>query len=298
VGTTERHSTLFSRPVQNLLRQLRNRPRNKIRAHCKQALDKLWFRIYVLVMFTSFKQIWDDVLARNSQALALVVAELLAVLAAYGGTEAVSLPRAVHVTIIRVLRPAESALRRLILIAARDVTVKAAKPPMQPRSSVAAAGNRTSPRMPESRSASRMAFQLFDPRKRFNLRRVRYTKLTPRIYFIAPKAPFAPLFQQPAAAPVRPPIPSASDRLISARRLCLRLKALSSALEDIPRQARRLVRVRMRRETQQPPRLFLPLRTGKPPGHRNRPSHEIDDILADCHKYALGVLCEQKPNTS
>jgi hypothetical protein len=229
----------------------------------------------------------------NTQALALVAADILALLQVYGGVDAASLPRSVHSTILRVLRPAESALRRLIVIAARDLVIE----PGEKSSPAQATGPRRSPRKP----ASSMSFQLVDPRKRFNAPRVTYTTLAPRIFFIAPAAPFSPLSPQPQALPDRAPIPESSDRHIGARRLSLRLKAFTSALEDIPRHAKRLLHWRLRREAQQPPRYYSPLRPGNPPGHRTRPWHEVDDILRQCHKYALGVLSEATatgPNTS
>jgi hypothetical protein len=239
-------------------------------------------------MFYFSQHIWNDAVARNSAALAAIVAQLWALLEVFGGADAVRIPRAVHSTILRVLRPAESALRRLIVIAARDVTVAS----VPPRAGLATFGKRDAPRKPPSR----MSFKLIDPRKRFQIQRVTYTTLNPRISFIAPDAPFAPVFAQPAS-PQRMPIPSAAERPISARRLTLRLKALTSALEDIPRQAKRLVRLQLRR-TSAPPRFSSPLRRGNPPGHRTRSQHEIDDILNECHKYALGVLSESKLDTS
>ncbi len=251
-------------------------------------LDGANIQAYVPVMFTSAKQAWDDAVVRNSQALASIAAQLLAFLAVYGGVDVARLPRAVHSRIIGVLRPAESALRRLIVIAARDVTVEPAPPRVQH------VRDRNSPRKP----ASRMSFKLFDSRKRFSTKHVTYATKTPRAYFIAPDAPFSPLSPQPHSPPDRPMIQVTSDRGIGARRLCLRLKALASALDNIPRQAQRLARLRLRREKRQPPRLFSPLRPGNPPGHRITHHHEIDDILAECHKFALGVLSEPQPDTS
>jgi hypothetical protein len=238
-------------------------------------------------MFYSTHQIWTAALTRNNAALATIVAQLWALLEVFGGADAVRLPRAVHSTILRVLRPAESAVRRLIVIAARDVVAPVPKP-----ASLATFGKRVTPRQPPSR----MSFKLIDPRKRFQIQCVTYTTLTPRISFIAPDAPFAPLFAQPQS-PERQPIPSAAERPISARRLTLRLKALTSALEDIPRHAVRLARLRLRR-TSEPRGFFSPLRRGKPPGHRKRAQHEIDSILAECHEFAVGVLSERRPNTS
>ncbi len=239
-------------------------------------------------MFASTKQIWDGAVARNAQALANIAAQIFALLAVYGGPDVVRLPRAVHSRIIGVLRPAESALRRLIVIAARDVTVKQSPP------RVTKVRGRNSPRKP----ASRMAFKLFDPRKRFTSHHVVYATQTPRAYFIAPDAPFSPLSPQPHSPPDRFIVQAASDRDIGARRLILRVKALSSALENIPRQAMRLARLRFRKDKQLPSRLFSPLRPGNPPGHRITHHHEIDDILAECHRFALGVLSEPQPDSS
>ncbi len=242
-------------------------------------------------MFYRFKQVWDAALVHNARALALVAADILAMLQVYGGMDAASLPRSVHSAILRVLRPAESALRRLIVIAARELVPEPAPTKATPTQTTR---HHTSPRKP----ATSMSFQLVDPRKRFGAPRVTYTTLNPRISFIAPAAPFSPLSPQPQALPDRAPISENADRHISTRRLNLRLKAFTSALEDIPRHANRLLRWRIRREAQQPPRYYSPLRPGHPPGHRARPWHEVDDILAECHKYALGVLSEARPNTS
>jgi hypothetical protein len=248
-------------------------------------------------MFTSNNQVWDAAVTRNTAALKVILAPLVALLAAYGGTQALKVPRAVRSTILLVLRPAESALRRVIVIAARNVTGDAtakAKPPPSglktqiPQrkpgsSSTSAHGPATSP-----------AFQLFDPRQRFVQMRVTYASIVPRVSFIAPDPPFTPL----AARIPEPPLTRLPDpalgRDISARRLCIRLKAIAAALDDVPRQARRLVRLQVRRDNRKS--MVGPLRLGRPPGHRNIPQHGVDVILAECHKYAQGVLAE--PRTS
>ncbi len=235
-------------------------------------------------MFSSLQQAWDDAVARNASALTEIVASLLAMLAFHGGTGATRIPRALHATILRVLRPAESALRRLIVIAARDL-MAAPEPPASPKASAARAAPH--PRKPPARAA----FRLFDPRKRFGQRRITYTSLIPRVSFIAPAPPLIPLFQKPEAAP-----PPAPEPHIGARRLCLRIKALGAALEDLPRPAQRLVRLRARQERK--PTFLTPLRPGRPPGHRKIPRLDVDFVLAECHAFALGVLAEPQPDTS
>jgi hypothetical protein len=89
---------------------------------------------------------------------------------------------------------------------------------------------------------------------------------------------------QPAAVPPPPP-----DGLASAVRLTRRLQALKLALDDLPRQAKRLARWRVRRETAKTPRFKSPLRPGRPPGHRKTPIHEVDEVLAECHWLAWEV---------
>jgi hypothetical protein len=70
--------------------------------------------------------------------------------------------------------------------------------------------------------------------------------------------------------------------MVSAARVIRRLEALESALADLPRQARRLVRWRMRQETSPNPSFKTPLRPGRPPGYRRRKVHEVDDLLSEC----------------
>jgi hypothetical protein len=235
-------------------------------------------------MFHWFDHIWNEAVARNTEALKTIVGSLLGLLTIYGGTEAITLPRRIRSTILQVLRPAEAALRRIILVAARDVTADLRASNVRP------AQSRT--RFAKTRSIS---FPLCDPRKRFGQKRVTYAVNAPRVFFIAPDAPFYPLFShQPETlpAPHREP-----EKHISARRMCLRLKALAAALEDVPRQAKRLVRLQTRRVNRKS--MITPLRPGHPPGHRNMPSRGIDFILAECHKFAMGVLAEPRTlNTS
>ena len=74
------------------------------------------------------------------------------------------------------LRPAESAVRRLIVVAARGVVVKVAPSRPMPKGQMIGKGGGS--RLP--------AFQLFDTRKYFaelSQRRVKYAKNPPRIHF-------------------------------------------------------------------------------------------------------------------
>ena len=75
----------------------------------------------------------------------------------------------------------------------------------------------------------------------------------------------------------------------------LPINALKSALDDLPRQAKRLARWRLRREAMPSPKFRSPLRPGRPPGHRKKPVHEVDEILAECHGLACWAM---EPDTS
>jgi hypothetical protein len=140
------------------------------------------------------------------------------------------------------------------------------------------------------------SFQLFDPRKNFaELRqhRRKFMRNPPRIHIFGNDPTVAAILwpaRPPAADPTPPP-----DGLVNAARLSRRLQALKLALEDLPRQARRLARWRVRRETAKSPKFKSPLRPGHPPGYRRKPVHEVDEVLIECH----GLACDaMRPDTS
>jgi hypothetical protein len=221
---------------------------------------------------------WDLAIKRNSKALRGIIEMLFAML----GVAPARIPHDLHRAVLRVLRPAESAVRRLIVIAARNVVVKlAASRPMPAGTVIGKGGN------------SRPSFQLFDPRKNFNRpRRRTFARIGPRIHVFGYDPRVVALFPAPQPVVEPPPPP---DGLVSAERLSRRLQALKSALDDLPRQARRLARWRLRREKSIGPKFRSPLRPGRPPGHRRKPSHEVDEVLIECHGLAWDAL---KPDTS
>src|SRR2546421_12896398 len=97
---------------------------------------------------------WDRAIAINQAALARIVAALIAMIGLASVAPA-RLPRPVYRAVLSVLRPAESAARRLIVIVARGLV----------------ATTRPSRPMPKGLSRSgagraRASFQLFDARKR------------------------------------------------------------------------------------------------------------------------------------
>ncbi|MDO8353836.1 MAG: hypothetical protein Q7T14_10260, partial [Aestuariivirga sp.] len=177
------------------------------------------------------------------------------------------------------LRPAESALRRLIVIAARGLVVKPGSSRPRP----------AGPTRSKKGGNSRPSFQLFDPRKRIMLpRRMAPARSSARLHIFTADSGLVTVWPppRPATSPAPHP-PSSADGLVNGARLIRRLEALEGALEDLPRQALRLARWRMRQEKAPSPSFKSPLRPGYPPGHRRKKIHEVDDLLSECH----GLAC-------
>ena len=227
---------------------------------------------------------WDLVVKHNSEALKGIIETLFALLGLDGKATVSRIPKPLHRAVALVLRPAESAVRRLIIIASRGLVVKLAPSRPMPKGTVLGKGE-----------ASRLpAFKLYDTRKYFPelcKRRVRYAKYPPRIHFFGPGSKVDDLWpSRPPKAALPPP-----DGLVNGEHLSRRLQVLKLALDDLPRQARRMARWRLRRAAM-PGHVFrYPLRPGPPPGHRKRQIHPIDEILTDCHALAWHAM---KPDTS
>src|SRR5687767_9288662 len=143
----------------------------------------------------------DLAIDRNREPLLRIVAVMFAMI---GLTEAGAvdrLSRPVYRAVLLVLRPAEAAVRRLIIVAARGMVVK----PSRVRS--APVGLALS-----GKGQGRVSFQLFDPRRRFDRahgRPTRSPRTQPRIRLIEVAFdPRIPLFRQPQPAPA-PAAPAA-----------------------------------------------------------------------------------------
>ena len=215
---------------------------------------------------------WDLAVKRNCEVLIEIVADLFAMLGLVGEATVSRLPWPTYRAVLRILRPAESALRRLIVVAARGLVVKPAV--FHPRRT---GGVKT------KSGTSHPAFQLFDPQKRIMLPRRRTPpRPGPRIHMFNADNELVTVWPPPRPAAKLAPPPS-PDGMVSAARVIRRLEALESALQDLPRQARRLVRWRTRQETSPNPSFKSPLRPGRPPGYRTRAVHEVDELLSECH---------------
>ena len=195
------------------------------------------------------------------------------------------IPQPLHRAVLRVLRPAESAMRRLIVIAARGLVVKLAPSRPMPKGAIGKGGQSGN---------SRSSFQLFDPRKRFaelSPPRRKGKRAVPRISILNADGELVTLWEARPRAPEPPP----PDGLVNGEPISRRLQALKAALEDLPRQAWRLARWRLRREAMQSPKFKSPLRPGRPSGYRRKAVHEVDEVHIECH----GLACDaMRPDTS
>jgi len=231
---------------------------------------------------------WDFAIEKHREALKRILATLVAMagLACVGGDAAVAgatLPRRIHGTLLALLRPAEAAARRLVIIAARGLVVarRNARPKAgAPRGAgMLATSPKTVPRA--------LSLPLSDPLPRWE-RRVSHAGV-PRISVPGFTTPF-PIAER------REPSP---DDPIDSARFFLRLQALADVLDDLPRHARRFARWRATRAGAREAgptrfRRIWPLRPGWPPGHRSRRSrrsaHEVHEILGDLHGLAFWAL--------
>ena len=202
---------------------------------------------------------WDKAIERNEIALLRIISAMFGLLldARLSGS-GLMIPRRVWRAILIVLRPAEAAVRRLIIIAARHlkpIPVKS-RGPNSPSAFSAFAQNPV-PLAP--------VFNLFDPLKTFQSSdedgEERGTGISGQ--------------SEIDATPV------------NAESLHNRLRALRHALADLPKQAARLARFNARRDALlkagRPVRIS-PIRPGLPPGWHERGKHDVDTVLRECHR--------------
>ncbi len=194
------------------------------------------------------------------------------------GSAVFTLPYRIYAAILLILRPAESAVRRLIIIAARGLILK----PQATRQNLP-----NFPAFAAMNSARIPQFALLDPLKHFSLEDFNQNS-NPHVSFSSSWDPsdFAPSLSQP-------------DEPVNAALLFSRMRALRAALSDLPKQARRLARWQARRDEllrskSKPTRISI-FRPGLPPGWRQRSIHDVDDVLRECH--GLAIYAVNGPDT-
>jgi hypothetical protein len=223
---------------------------------------------------------WDDIIERNSEKLVAFLTELF-VMAGFGRGGTAMLPRHVCRALLILLRPCESAVRQLIIIAARGLVVTFR----------AGGASRAFPAgLVLKRDAERVAaFCLIDPLKRFAPEGFEWGKEEEQVL---PRISVPGLFDPVFASPK--PLASGDD-LISPTAIRRRLIALRHALDHLPRHASRLARWRARRDLRKAGRM-TPFRPGFAPGYHRTNQRGIDAILGDCHYFARQAW--DSPDTS
>jgi hypothetical protein len=216
---------------------------------------------------------------RNRDQIRTIVLALFALARMRVGGSLFTLPRSTLAMIMLVLRPAESCVRRLIVIAAHSLS------PLPAISRKRANWPDLPPRGGEIREAvrggleNRKAFKLFDQLKSFD---------PESIWDVEPVwesqiGPFDPTFHYS----------STLETPLDVTHIGQRLNALIRALDNLPHQARRLIRWQIKRDqllkAKRPTRIS-PMRPGLPPGWRQRKIHEIDEVLRECHGLANDML--------
>ncbi|MEX0404906.1 hypothetical protein ABGN05_04430 [Aquibium sp. LZ166] len=226
-----------------------------------------------------------------------------------------TLPRRLHRAVLRLLRPAESAARRLIVVAAR--TLPETPPASDPARPARHTGGRKDNAAVAVLRSLGIAVVLPPSAVPAPRRAVPAVRRAPTAIAL----PLVDRLRNPGAARPRTVLPHAAPRILSfegavphrlpppptpddpldATRLVLRLRAVAAALDDLPRQARRFVRLqalRARARARGQKSRISPLRVGRPPGQfcaaSRRPRHEIHEILRDLNHFAHEAL----PDTS
>ena len=237
---------------------------------------------------------WDQIVESNRQRIIAAIAPLFAVLG-FDPRRRDEMPRYFHRALLILLRPAESAARRLIVMAARGIVVRL-------RLSV----SRDFPKgLSLKRDAERIpAFLLIDPLKRFAPEGFGWAKEWGKDWGKVPSIPRIsvpglsdPVFLEPKPFPSR-------DDVIDTSALVRRIRSLKSALETLPRQALRLARWKARSDLARKaavwkPGRLSPMRPGFAPGYHRTDRREIDRIMSDVHYFAGEAWAKWvKPDTS
>jgi hypothetical protein len=218
---------------------------------------------------------WQLAITRNHEALLIIVAALMRSVGLIAGGTLTTLPHFLYRKALLTLRQAESALRRLIVIAALELSLRGFN--LFPRGEVVRrTGEGESVRRNPRREGQRQRlFNLIDPLKTFD-------QDTPD---------FTEIYADHMGVKNHEPIPAAS--------LGNRILALQQALNSIPKLAKRLTRWYERRDLalklNQPHRLS-PIRPGCPPAFHKRKHTEMDAVLKECH--SLAQYARERPDSS
>ena len=253
---------------------------------CSPHSPVVWLDIVPYLFFGACMD-WDFAIERHREPLLRIVVGLFAMIGLTEGGAVERLSRPLYRLVLGILRPAESAVRRLIIVAARDIVVeprlsvrfrKGASSPAKANTNVARPLNCSiRPRISMAASAVAAGTQVPNPNPAF------ISSITipgfPCSSVRSPRSqrPFPKRMRQSKTTPSMPDLSAAVSPPSSARwKICRARRSASRAGGRRPIEERR-------------PKLTTPLRVGRPPGFRQRQTHEVDEILAECHWLARNV---------
>jgi len=232
---------------------------------------------------------WTMAIERNRKPLLRIVATLFAAIGLGEGKAVERLAWPLYRVVLSILIPAESAVRRLIVVAAMNLV--ATPSPSRPAPEKRKASS-TGKAKRNGQGKGRVVFWLFDRRKRFDLVFDPFDQGAD-----APRLPgFAAPGPKPKGRHLKPPAP-APDGMVKTASLCRRLIAIQAALNDLSAQAKRYARWRATPFERRRQPFTSALRPGNAPGWRRKPTHEVALILDECQdlaRYAETL----KPDTS
>jgi hypothetical protein len=206
---------------------------------------------------------WQLAITRNRDALLTIIIALMKSVGLVTGGQLTTLPRYLYAKALLITRQAESAVRRLIVMAAHEMASRGVTSRKLRTGSTdfALFNPRSEDKAP--------AFNLIDPLKDFSKEDQDFEEPDPTT-------------EQSFGNPDRTPIPAAT--------LGQRLLALKHALDTIEAQAKRLTRWYAARDLalqHMQPHRMSPIRPGPPIGNRKRRRTELDEVLRECHSLAL-----------
>jgi hypothetical protein len=210
---------------------------------------------------------WQLAINRNREALTAIIMALIKSLGLERGGTLTTLPILICSRALAILRPAESAVRRLIMIAAMQL------PPSKLRLPKPNASHSNFASFAQSKADHIPGFNLIDPLKTFG-------EETPDFKVLGAN------YHQSLLDNDGPP----TTTRISAISLGRRLLALKHALDNLPKQAKRLARwyaVRDAALKQIRPHRLSPMRPGTPVGLPKRQRSEVQEVLLECHLLAI-----------
>jgi len=250
---------------------------------------------------------WDFSIERNRALLLGVVAALFARIGLTEGGTVERLPRPLYRLVLVLLQAAEAGVRRLIIVAARNIVVEPRPKRPMPKGLLRSRNGKFQSRAQGQRNVESKgqgksrppSFNFCDPLKRSDSggkHRRRYKGPEPRIWVIDydPRIPRFLRGPDPTPAPVVANAPF-KDNTVSAKNLCRRLIAIMHALRNLEREAKRYALWLAQSVEDRRPKRERALRYGWPSGWRVKPKHEVHEILKEC-QWLYHSLPE--PNTS